>query len=90
MADDEKNPQPDTPPANPPADAPPPSPPADAPPPPPAPDPPKEGDDLRDIVRGLTETVAGLVTSVAALADQGRRDTAPTSVPWTHKGGKRP
>lgn len=91
MADDdkEKTPAPDAPPANPPTDAPP-APPADTPPPPPAPDPPRQDDDLRDTVKGLTETVAGLVTTVTTLVDGARRDVAPTSVPWTHRGSRRP
>lgn len=71
---------------NPPAD-PAPTPPVE--PPPAAPEPPKQDDDLRDVVRGLTETVAGLVTSVAALTTASRRDVAPTKVPWTHRGGGR-
>jgi hypothetical protein len=88
LADDEKTPESETPPANPPADTPPVSPPADAPKPPAAPEPPKEGEDLRDVVRGLTETVAGLVTSVTALTESSRRDVAPTKRPWTHYGSR--
>jgi hypothetical protein len=85
MADDDKNPAPEvTPPATDPAPTPP-TPPAT---PPPAPTPPADDADLRGTVRELTETVAGLVTSVTQLVEGSRKDVAPRSVPWTHKGSK--
>lgn len=86
----EENPPP--PPADPPAPPanPPPAPPANPPANPPA-DPPGDHvsrDEFATFSRTVTESLAGLTTAVTALTNTGK-DSTPTDVPWTHRGGRR-
>lgn len=89
MADDHEHDHEHTPPATDPAPTPTPEPAPTPVPVTPAPPPAVTSDtDLRDAVKGLTETVSGLVTVVAAQSGRSR-DESPGKVPWTHRGGRR-
>ena len=92
MADDDKEKETHTDPPTPPTTEPP-TPPSPAPTPPPTPPTADaDKDDLREVVKGLSDVVTGLVTSVTALVENGQQlanDKVPVKVPWTHKGGGR-
>jgi hypothetical protein len=75
-------------PENPPVNDPPTPPPT---PPPAPPEPPAKAENdgqIKETVNSLVDAVAGLVTTVTALADSKVRDETPVKKPWTHWGSQ--